>query len=144
MNTKHLLSVAFIGLTLCSTSAIGADDKSAINAAIPEGRWKVISVEHDGKLNPAVDLKAGDHLVISGSDYKWEAKTYKEHGNVEFLPAEKPPFITFIDSSNQRSEGIYKLSGGHLSLCYWAGARPKDFKSSKQALLVILEREKSK
>lgn len=105
------------------------------------GTWVVVSAELDGS-EAKCDLKKGDKLLFDGTKYKFEAKHFPESGTFSLDPKTKPKEIDFLDTKDKKSHGIYELNSEELKLCFADSERPKQFKSSKVAMLVHLKLEK--
>jgi uncharacterized protein (TIGR03067 family) len=132
---RAVISVfALVALTAVATAAENDLDKL-------HGTWIVVSAELDGSAE-SCDLKKGDKLVFDGTKYKFEAKHFPESGTFSLEPKAKPKEIDFLDTKDKKSHGIYELNGEQLKLCFADSERPKQFKSSKVAMLVNLKLEK--
>jgi uncharacterized protein (TIGR03067 family) len=129
--------------------ALGAD-KPADYARELEGNWAVVWREHDGRkpedLNDVMTaqeytatIKRGVFEVFSLDGYPGEAPlTLKVDGS------KNPKAVDLVDQKGRLIyQGIYKMKGDQLKLCYGpAGQRPEEFVSKKDSgvWLLLLKR----
>jgi uncharacterized protein (TIGR03067 family) len=122
--------------------------KPAADAAKPQGKWTVVSIEVDGKIDKSDE---GKTVTIEG-----DKLTLPELGDkiaVKFNTDRKPHEFDLLDGEGKVAlRGIYKLDGDTLVACYPNSlapdaARPTEFsgaKDKKQVLLTLKREGKKK
>ena len=128
---------AFVVITVATVSA-NAQKKESDQDKL-HGTWIVVSAEIEGSEAKS-ELKKGEKLVFNGKKFKFESKAYHEEGTFSVEGDKKTKEINLIDEKEKKSEGIYEMNGEELKLCFSHGERPREFKSTKAAMLVKLKR----
>ena len=128
---------AFVFITVAAVSANA--QKKETEADKLHGTWIVVSAEIEGSEAKS-ELKKGEKLVFNGKKYKFESKSYHEEGTFTVEGEKKTKEINLVDEKEKKSQGIYELNAEELKLCFCHGERPKEFKSTKVAMLVKLKR----
>jgi uncharacterized protein (TIGR03067 family) len=139
---------ALLALTLTAAAAIGADPAKKDEDRL-QGVWTVTAAEHDGK---ALDRIKGNTLTVKGSRFTIKTKSAEFTGTFRLDPGKTPKAIDFQHESDvlrdKKWEGVYKLEGDELRICYAEADsgkdRPVDFVTSEGSglLLTVLKREK--
>jgi uncharacterized protein (TIGR03067 family) len=137
--TSGLLLIVSV---VVSANAVPKDQEKIL------GKWKVVSVEEDGKPND--DFK---DAVISMVDGKYTIKFADGEsfgGTYKLDPSQKPKAIDFVPNFGRNKgktvEGIYLLEGETLKFCRSdAGkGRPKEFVTKPDTGLMIFVLKKAK
>jgi uncharacterized protein (TIGR03067 family) len=114
-----------------------------------EGTWAVVWREYDGQKSEDVnDLLTGQEytVAIKGGVFKVTRDVYLVEGplTLKVDGTQKPKAVDFADQKGRLVyQGIYKIKGDQLTLCYGpTGRRPERFVSKKdsQARLLVLKR----
>lgn len=123
-------------LTATGVATVRADDekvkKPPADRERIQGRWKVVSLEVDGKMEKkdlgTVMTIDGDKLILPDlGDVKL---------TLRLAPDQNPKEFDVLDGEgNVVLRGIYKLDGDTLTACYPGGAnllkRPKEFSGAE-------------
>lgn len=140
------LSLA-LAVTFFAPSAASADQKSEL--AKLKGTYKTVSVKRGGMDAPAKVLKS--KLQIEGDQFtiitkKDDGTERKSAITATIDDSKSPKNVDLGKDGKTRYEGIYKLDGKKLTLCYdRAGTgRPAKFESpaGSRTMLMVFEKEK--
>jgi uncharacterized protein (TIGR03067 family) len=131
-----------------ATAALGADPAKDDQDRL-QGVWTVTAAEHDGQ---ALDRIKGNTLTVKGGRFTIKTKSAEFTGTFRLDPAKTPKAIDFQHEADvlkdKKWEGIYKLDGDELRICYAEADsgkdRPADFATSEGSglLLTVLQRGK--
>lgn len=139
MTTLLLLGAgALIGWSGWAAQDAGAQK----DLAAMKGDWKVIRADRNGHAASEELLKqmsvniTDDTITVNDGQRKFPAK-------FKLNPSTQPKQIDLspAESSDVKILGIYEIKDGVLKLCYLRGEgeRPKEFKSTEQSRLVLME-----
>jgi uncharacterized protein (TIGR03067 family) len=136
MHMKTLTTVLFV-----ASLALAADAKDEV-----EGKWKIVSVERDGK---AVEMWTDGLRTMKDGKYELKPKTGDAvTGGYKIVDAKaKPKTIDFTPDGGQFKGktllGIYAVDGDTLKICFAEPGkdRPTEF-TSKGCVLAVHKREK--
>ena len=144
-------------LLFASILLIGADKptkKAATKKAAPnpiapfQGTWSMVSMETRGVRTPDEDLR---RLELTIDDHQWtvmNGNIVSFHARFLIDPSQSPKAINLFSMVGDRetlSQGIYSLEGDTLTLARTLdeGARPKEFKTTSEAgVLVVWKKSK--
>jgi uncharacterized protein (TIGR03067 family) len=119
--------------------------KPADDAKKLEGNWAVVSREYDGQKPLDINdlLTAQEYTVaIKGGTLEITRDGYPAEVPLTLTVdgSQKPRAVDLLDPKGQLIyEGIYRLKGDQLQLCYGpAGQRPKKFASQKDSKVWLL------
>jgi uncharacterized protein (TIGR03067 family) len=146
-------SLALGAALLCAaltSPARGADDKAiARELKKLQGTWVVVEAERDGA---ALDRIKGNKLIVKDHQFTVVTKTAELKGDLTLSPGKTPKAIDFQHQEgalrDKKWEGIYKLDGDKLTLCYAEADsgkdRPDKFETydGSNRLLIVVERKK--
>ena len=146
MKRRWLMMLA-VGLMLAADDAKSDANKKEIKAF--EGTWKWVSLEINGKEQPA-DLFKGSRLIITGDKFASTEGEETLHGTFKVDVAKKPMTVdvTFNDGPDKGKtlQGIYELTGDTYKVCMGLPGkkRPTEFvtKPDSGHVLEVLKRQK--
>lgn len=114
-----------------------------------QGTWVVVEAERDGA---PLDRIKGNKLVVNDNQFTVITPSAELKGDLTLTPGKSPKRIDFQHQegmlSGKKWEGIYKLEGDRLTLCYAeadAGKeRPDEFATRRGArrLMIVVERKR--
>jgi uncharacterized protein (TIGR03067 family) len=124
---------------------LGAD-KPPVDAKELEGNWAVVWREYDGRKSEDLNdvMKGQEYTVaIKGGVFKvtsWEGYPAEVPLTLKVDGSKKPKAVDFMDQKGQLIyQGIYKIKGDQLKLCYGPkGRRPEKFVSGKDSKVRLL------
>jgi uncharacterized protein (TIGR03067 family) len=132
-----------VAILLFAASVVAAAD--AKDEAL-EGKWKIVSVERDGKIDDK--WTDGERVMKDGKYEMTPAKGDAVKGGYKLIELKsKFKAIDFTPAGGQYKDktlqGIYAIDGDTLKICFAEPGkdRPTEF-SSKGNVLTILKREK--
>jgi len=133
--------VAMLVLVVVGLCPASADDKKDQDAL--QGTWAVVSATRGGKPNDSIK---NDKLVFEGTTVTVKTASGRDEPATFKLDSSKSPKTIDImpKEGDQKIQGIYKLSGDMLEICFNRDERPTEFKSAEGSrnFLVVLKREK--
>jgi uncharacterized protein (TIGR03067 family) len=134
-----------VALLVVSGLAMSQDDPKKVVESL-QGEWKIASFNKGGELVPQNEL-AGSKIVVAGEKMTITFNKKDEPAAFKVAPKADPPAIDIIPAKNEKNmvvKGIYKLEKDKLTICFGPdGAdRPAEFKASKKASVMVLERVK--
>lgn len=135
-------AVAFVLMSVAVAGIARADEKAQKEL---EGTYKLAYAERDGKAAEkdlidaiTVTIKGDEFVLSSGPDDRKVSKI-KVTPDPKLSRIELTP--TDGESKGKTFPGIYKLEKGELTLAFSeGGARPKEFKSDNEAILLRLKK----
>jgi uncharacterized protein (TIGR03067 family) len=143
----RIVSVAALLLVVVSLPADTPKDAEAKKDVEKfQGKWTIVSIEEDGKLEPA-DEVAKFEVTVKDSLFTVKIKdiTHKEL-TIKVDPSQKPAAIDLSpkDPKEPTVLGVYKWDGEMLTICGTDQSkdRPKEFSSGKGITLLVLKRAK--
>ena len=143
----HLVALLAAGLLTAADAPPrkGKDDRDRL-----QGTWNVVSLVQNGKAVPREAIK-GATLIFEGDHYGLKGGKEEYRGSFKLNQRANPKQIdtTFVDVDDRekgRAQGIYKLEGDRLTICWREGGkgRPKAFTSEPDSgtRLIVVERVK--
>jgi len=137
----HLVALS-LAVALVGVVAVRAEDKKSF-----VGTWQVIACEKEGNKESADQIKGRtvqitqDRITVRDASGKTlHSCTYRLGGSGD----NRTVMLTSTEGDNkgQTMEGIYKLDGDTLTVCYaeQGGSAPKEFRTaagSKQCCMVL-------
>jgi lactoylglutathione lyase len=144
---KLILAAALVA-TFC-VSAYAVDEVIEGEIAKWQGKWKPVSIEHDGKPTSAEKLKVIG-LTVEGSKYHFHNGDLNEHGAYEFHPYQAPKALDIVVGDGVDKGKIYlviyKIEGDRLTICLQNDnkKRPKEFTSAEGTGCVVEQWERVK
>jgi uncharacterized protein (TIGR03067 family) len=144
-----VLSLALL-LPLIQTSRTSADEKDdKQDLKQLQGTWVVVEAERNGQ---PLDRIKGNQLIVKDNQFTVVTKSAELKGDITLDAAKKPKRIDMQHQEGmlleKKWEGIYKIEGGKLTLCYAEADsgrdRPGEFKTEADSsrLLIVMERKK--
>ncbi len=134
-----LMLVTAMAIELPRVTADAADDQKKL-----DGNWKVKSATVAGITMPAKEREKvrvvfdGKKLSFLGTPDGDKHTTYKVD------PSKTPAMIDIAPPPGEKKDalGIYEFAGTTLTLCFSEGgeSRPADFKDTKRAIVLVLEK----
>jgi uncharacterized protein (TIGR03067 family) len=114
-----------------------------------QGTWVVVEAERDGA---PLDRIKGNKLVVKDNQFTVVTPSAELKGDLKLDPDKAPKAIDFYHQEgllrDKKWEGIYKLDGDKLTLCYAEADsgkdRPDEFTAQEGSnrLLIVVERKK--
>jgi uncharacterized protein (TIGR03067 family) len=147
--TRSLLMLVFITLSLAQPVrspmllVATAQEKEKKDQDLIQGSWKVVKLEHDGKVNKG-PFREGI-WVFKGKEVTLRDERNKEWFKGTFVldPDKKPKTIEITWSDEKRKgkteKGIYRIEQDTLTLCQ-GDERPKEFSGAGKGGLLQFER----
>ena len=103
------------------------------------GTWTLVSSEEGGQKGPAERLKDASVTFAKGGKMTAKMGEREQEFTLELNPAKKPKEFSATNDKGQTMNGIYKLEGDTLTVCFDRnGQRPTEFES-KEGTLIVLE-----
>lgn len=135
------------GLAVAFTAFAADKPDPKADLAAMKGRWKVTATTFDGKAQP---MPAAGQRVLEFGDKEFTAYDGDKKGRTlgfALDPTATPKrFDLLRPGKDEKAEGVYKLDGDKLSLCYAepGAARPDKLESKAGARVFLLELERVK
>jgi len=114
-----------------------------------QGTWVVESLENDGKQEAvAADKKMT--MVFTGDKYTFKGGDVNYQGTFKLDPTKDPKHMDTTGTQEGdkafKTEGIYKLEGDRLTICWTedAGKRPASFATKKDSGLRLIQLKRQK
>jgi uncharacterized protein (TIGR03067 family) len=143
----RIVSIAALLLVVAASPADTPKDEDAKKDVEKfQGKWTVVSIEEDGKLEPA-DEVAKFEVTFKDNLFTVKIKdaSHKEL-TIKVDPTQKPAAIDLSpkDPKEPTVLGIYKWEGEMLTICGTDQSkdRPKEFSSGKGITVLVLKRAK--
>jgi len=135
---------AFPGGPTCADEKTAAQDLKNL-----QGTWVVIEAERDGA---PLDRIKGNKLVVKDNHFTVVTRSAELKGDLTLGPNKSPKTVDFHHQEGQlrdkKGEGIYRLDGDRLTLCYAEAdsgkERPDAFatREGSSRLLIVVQRQK--
>jgi uncharacterized protein (TIGR03067 family) len=146
---RLLASIILLSVVGLFSMPTRANDKArAQDLKKLQGTWIVVEAERDGEEIPI----KGNKMVVKDNLFTIFTKSAELEGDLVLDAAKSPKRIDWQHQKgmlrDKKWEGIYKLEGEKLTLCYTEAdtgkARPDAFATKKDSnrLLIVLERKK--
>lgn len=141
----RLASLSVLAVALSAAAADKPDPKADLAAL--KGRWKVTATTFDGKAQP---MPAAGERVLEFGEKEFTAYDGDKKGRtIGFAldPTATPKRFDLIrPGKNEKAEGVYKLDGDKLRICYAepGAARPDKVESEAGSRVFLLELERVK
>lgn len=139
---SSLMSLAIVAIIYADEQAAAKDLKKL------QGTWIVVQAEREGQ---PLDRIKGNSLIVKDNQFTVDAKGAELKGDLTLDAGKSPRRIDFQHQEgmlrDKKWEGIYKLEGDKLTLCYSESdsgkERPSAFatQSGSKRLLIVLERK---
>lgn len=142
----RLLPFLIIASAILAPATSQADEKAELKKL--KGDYKIVKMSRAGKDAPAEALNA--KLNIDGSVFTMIApakdKDRKSPRDAKLDDSKTPKHITLTNEGKPFLEGIYKLEGKKLTLCFnkTGDGRPTKFESKEGSSWMVMIFEKTK
>jgi uncharacterized protein (TIGR03067 family) len=137
-------SLLFLGVVVCSSALVAADEKAEKALESLQGEWNVEKMVHLGNAVPA-DRLAKLTFTFKGSQLV-PSDMPKDVATVILDPARKPAGFDITDRSKETMLGIFELKEDTLRICLAepGAERPTEFASAKgeKTMYLVLKRAK--
>ena len=136
--------VAAVVLLALVAATVRSEDDPKKAAESLQGEWKVVSFNKGGEELPKEELEK-TKFVFAGEKVTVTFNNRDEAATFTVDPKAKPLAIDITPGKKEKLvKGIYKLEKDTLTICFGPdGAdRPTEFKATKKASLIVMERVK--
>jgi uncharacterized protein (TIGR03067 family) len=129
-----------LGLSAIALERARGDDKAKKDEEAILGTWTVVSFEEGGKKAPDEAIK--ETTVKFTADGKMTVKRGEQEEQFTFKldPSQKIKEFSGTNAQGKSADGIYKLEGEKLTICYsrGGGLRPTEFASAEGTTTVLM------
>ena len=143
MSRRFLILPALAMLVVSGAAATARADAKDDELKKMKGTWTIVTATKDGEPMPENEMKDAK-FVFEGDTISMVKGEKKDPVTVKSIDATKSP--AWIDlqppEGNEKIEGLYKLDGDTLEMCFKKSGRPAEISQAKDVVYMKLKRQK--